>query len=260
MSPKHEEESELHFIKATHALKVSDNVSVQLSVNDTGPLMAPGIQLFNLAPGINICLEHRKLADKCFAETASEKASKQRYRNIRTYVNAWKPLLNMEAATVAISNDDALVLQNIEVKWKENDDSELVGEFQLDKTFSETRQIEIFYGDYACVRVSCSPSISSSSPNSKPSPTIESVFSDEEEDEASTGSEGKDENDMESFPPGGKAVERYWVGHCIFTGAKESLKFTLQLFQHSMTIPQDLRIGGIRRCIVEIIKQTIPCR
>ena len=223
-SPKHEEESKLHFIEVTRALRVSDSVSVQLSANDIGPLMTPDIQLFNLAPGISICLEHRKLADKCFAETASEKASKQRYHKIEAYVNAWKPLLNMEAATVAISNDDALVLQNIEVKWKENDRCQLVGEFQLDKTFSETRQIEISSGDYACVRVSCSMSSSS------------------------------------SLTPKEKAVERYWIGHCIFTGADIYLKFTLELFQHSMSIPQVLRSGGKRRCIVEIIKQTIPCR
>ena len=223
-SPKDEKESKLHFIEVTRALSISNNVSVQLSANDIGPLMTPDIQLFNLAPAINICLEHRKLADKCFVETGSVKASKQRYRKIKAYVNAWKPLLKMEAATVAISNDDALVLQNIEVTWKEKDGGQLVGEFQLDKTFSETRQIEISYGDYACVRVSCSTSSSS------------------------------------SLTPGGNPVERYWVGHCIFTGADTSLKFTLQLFQHSMSIPQALRSGGNRRCIVEIIKQTIPCR
>ena len=223
-SPKDEEESELHFIEAFRALKVSDNASVQLSANDVGPLMTPDIQLFNLAPGINICLEHRKLADKCFAEPASEKASKKGYRNIAAYVNAWKPLLNMEAATDAISNDDALVLQDIEVTWKENDDCQLVGEFHLGKKFSETRQIKIFYGDYACVRVSCSTSCSN------------------------------------SLTPRGKAVERYWVGHCILTGEGTSLKFTLKLFQHSMSIPQVLRSGGTRRCIMEIIKQTIPSR
>ena len=259
-SPKDEEESELHFIKAIRALKVSDNVSVQLSANDVGPFMTPDIQLFNLVPGINICLEHRKLADKCFAETASEKASKQRYRNIRAYVNAWNPLLNMEAATVATRNDDALVLQGIEVTWKVDDDSKLVGKFRLDKMFSETRQIEIFCGDYACVRVSCSTSVSNSSPNSELSSAIKSVFLDEHGEEASTGSEGEDENDKESFTAGGEAVERYWVGHCIFTGADTSLKFTLQLFQHSMSIPQVLRSGGTRRCIVEIIKQAIPSR
>lgn len=219
-SPK----DELHFIKATLALKVSDNVSVQLSANDIGPLMTPHIQLFNLAPGINICLEHKKLADKCFAETASEKASKQRYKNVIAYVNAWKPLLNMEAATGAISNDDAFILQDIEVKWEENDDCELVGEFHLDKKFSETRQIEIFYGDYACVRVPCSTC------------------------------------SFSSLTPGGKAVERYWVGHFIFTGAGTSLKLKLKLVQHSMSIPQVLRRGGTRRCMVEIIKQTIPSR
>ena len=215
---------DLHFIKVTRALKVSANVSVQLSANDIGPLMTPDIQLFNLTPGINICLEHRKLSDKCFAETASEKASKQRYGDIMAYANAWTPLLKMEAATEAISNDDAFVLQDIEVKWKENDDCQLVGEFHLDKTFSETRQIEIFHGDYACVRVSCSASSS------------------------------------RSLTPREKAVERFWVGHCIFTGAGTSLKFKLKLFQHSMSIPQVLLSGGTRRCIVEIIKQTIPSR
>ena len=229
-SPKNEEESELHFIKANRVLKVSDNASVQLAANDAGPLMTPDIQLFNLAPGIHICLEHRKLADKCFAEPASEKASKQRYKSITTYVNAWKPLLKMEAATEAISNDDALDLLDIEVRWQEDDDCQLVGEFHLDKTFSETRQIEIFYGDYACVRVPCSNSSSS------------------------------------SLTPGEKAMERYWVGHCtcIFSGADTSedtyMKFTLKLFQHSMSIPQVLRSGETRRCIVEIIKQTIPSR
>lgn len=259
-SPKHEEESKLHFIKVTRSLRVSDSVSVQLSANDTGPLMAPDIQLFNLAPGINICLEHRKLSDKCFAETALEKASKQGYKNIRAYVNAWNPLLNMEAATVAILNDDTLVLQDIEVTWKEDDDSNLVGEFRLGKKFSETRQIEIFCGDYACVRVSCFTSVSSSSPNSEMFPAIKSVFSDKDEEESSTGSEGKDENDKESFTAGENAVERYWVGHCIFTDADKSLKFTFRLFQHSMSVPQVLRSGGNRRCMVEIIKQTIPCR
>ena len=257
-STKDEEESELHFIEATHALKVSDKVSVQLSANDIGPIMAPDIQLFNLAPGISICLEHRKLADKCFAETASQKASKQRYKDIRTYVNAWNPLLKMEAATVAILNDDALILQDIEVTWKQ-DDSKLLGKFRLGKKFSETRQIEIVCGDYACVRVSCSKSVSSSSPNSDLSSEIKSVFSDKDGEVGSAGSEGKHENDKESFTAGRKSVERYWVGHCIFTGADTTLKFTLQVFQHSMSIPQVLRSGRPQRCIVEIIKQTIPC-
>ena len=259
-SPKYDGESKLHFIEATNALKVSDKVSVQLSANDTGPLIAPDIQLFTLAPGINICVEHRKLSDKCFAETALEKASKQGYKNITAYVNTWNPLLNMEAATVAILNDDAIVLQDIEVTWKEDDETKIVGEFRLGKKFSETRQIEIFCGDYACVRVSCFTSVSSSSPNSEMFPAIKSVFSDKDEEESSTGSEGKDENDKESFTAGENAVERYWVGHCIFTDADKPLKFTFRLFQHSMSVPQVLRSGGNRRCIVEIIKQTIPCR
>ena len=258
-SSKDEEESELHFIEASHALKVSDKVSVQLSANDSGPIMAPDIQLFNLAPGISICLEHRKLADKCFAETASQKASEQRYKDIRTYVKAWNHLLNMEAATVAISNDDALILQDIEITWKQDNDSKLVGKFWLDKMFSDTRQIEIRCGDYACVRVSCSASVSSRSPNSKLSSAIKSVFSDEDGEDGTSENEGEHDNDKESFTAGRESVERHWVGHCIFTGADKSLTYTLKVFQHSMSIPQVLRGGEPQRCIVEIIKQTIPC-
>ena len=262
-----DEENKLHFFDTTLVLRISDIVSVQLSTNETDAFISPDIQLFKLAPGINICVEHRKLADKCFAEVASEKASKQRYDSVIKYVKAWKPLLTMEAASNAVSNDDAVLLQNVEMKWKENDDRELVGEFKLDKNFCETRQIEILHGDYACVRVSCPTIFSTSSSNSGSFSTMESKLSHRDEYKEYSRSDNEGEADKNSLSGGGKRKEWYWVGHCIFTGADsivtavdKSLKFTLRLFQHSVNIPQGLQEGRICSCIVEIIKKTIPSR
>ena len=257
-----EEDMKLHFTYTRLLLKVSDIVEIQLSANGMGALMLPDIQLFQLAPGINICLEHRKHADKCFAVVASKKASFQRYGSIGQYVRIWKPLLTMEAATVAVSNDDSLVLQNIEVTWEENDDGKLVGYFQLHKTFIETRQIEIFRGDYACVRV---PYQTSSAINSSELFSYAAygnyASSSGSSDVCETATEAESKDDMESLTYDMKSMERYFVGHCVFTACTEnSQKFTFQLFQCSMKIPQGLRNGESRICTVEIIKQTIPSR
>ena len=256
-----EEDMVLHFIHTKLMLKVSDVVEVQLSANEMGPLMLPDIQVLELAPSVQLCLEHRKHTDKCFAEVASEKASLARYRSVERYMILWKPLLIMEAATNAVSNDDSLVLQNIKVTWRMDERGKLVGSFQLQKTFAETRKIEIFCGDYACVRVPYQASLSSSFSEMFPHLT-------DEHNAASSGysalynsaHESKNADNTKSLTRERKSVERYFVCHCVFTKADISLKFTLQLFQSSMKTPEGLMKGETRSCTVEVIKQTIPCR
>lgn len=256
-----EEDMVLHFIHTKLMLKVSDVVEVQLSANEMGPLMLPDIQVLELAPSVQLCLEHRKHTDKCFAEVASEKASLARYRSVERYMILWKPLLIMEAATKAVSNDDSLVLQNIKVTWRMDERGKLVGSFQLQKTFAETRKIEIFCGDYACVRVPYQASLSSSFSEMLPHLADEHYT-------ASSGysalynsaHEAKNADNNKSLTRERKSVERYFVCHCVFTKAESSLKFTLQLFQSSMKTPEGLMKGETRICTVEVIKQTIPCR
>ena len=257
-----EDDPAVHFIEASQVLKVADNVSVQLSANNIGGLMSPEIQLFNLAPGIDICLEHRKLSDKCFATRASEEASQQLYKSIKKYVHVWRPVLDMEAATVAVKNDDTIILHNLEVKWNEDERRKFVGTFQLNKNFCKTRQIEIFYGDYACVKVSCPMSFSSKEMEREP-PAAGSASNVSSGSPASseyeTANDGED--GITSLALNTKAINSYWVGHCAFTSADSSLmKYTIELFQHTMEVPEGFGSGKSWTCTVEIIKQTIPSR
>ena len=251
------DDTAVHFIETSLVLKAADNVSVQLSSNDSGGLLSPEIQLFNLAPGVNICIEHRKLTDKCFATLASEEASQQLYKSVKKYVHVWRPVLDMEAATVAVKNDDTILLQNLEVKWSEDDDGKYVGEFQLDKDFCKHRHIEIFSGDYACIKVTFPTSFSSQEVEKEI--TAEPACNVSSESEYETASD--DEGAMESSALNKKAMKSYWVGHCTCSLANTLLmKYALKLFQHSMTVPEGFRNGKRWICTVEIIKQTIPSR
>ena len=246
-----------HFVETSLVLRVADSVSIQLSASNAEAFISPEVQCFNLSPNINICIEHRKLADKCFVTSASGKDSLQCYKSINGYVYDWKPVVAMEAATVAVKNDDTLTLQNLEVEWREDESGKFVGKFRLEEKYCKTRQIEIFTGDYACVRIACPKSCS----RALHSPAR---FSDQSE--STTSFECRRECEKHDDVWG--EIERnqawrknFWVGHCnIVVPGSQEMNFTLELFQHSTEFPD---LSGNRKswiCTVEIIKQTVPFR
>ena len=246
-----EEDAKVHFVETSLHLKVADTVNVHLAANNSSGLASPEIELFNLAPGIDICIEHRKLPDRCFSITATQKATQRNYKSIGLYVDLWKPVLQVEAATVAVRGDDTIILKDLEVEWK-SAGRKTVGIFHLCKQFTETRRIEIYRWDYACVRVNC---FNASSTN------LSSENEDDNEKTCSgTKAKGKDgENDAQ------RQRRSYWVGHCTITEANSSrdpIRYTLTLFQTSMAVPKELKSdeGYTRTCTVEIIKQAIPSR
>ena len=212
----------------------------------------PEIQSFKLGPDINICLEHRRLSDKCFVEVATKEASQQSYSTIDNYVLAWNPVLAMEAATDSIRSDDSFILQNLKVKWQMDDfENVWVGKFRLNNEFCKTRHIEIFDGDYACVRISVARSLASRSDSSGSNSEYE------------TASEGEDW--MESSSLDQEATKRFWVGHCNITvdvpkSKWKPKKYLMKLFQHSMDFSNILKRGKVLICTVEILKQSIPLR
>ena len=241
-----EEDAKVHFVETSLHLKVADTVNVHVAANNSSGLASPEIQLFNLAPGIDICIEHRILPDRCFSITATQKATQRNYKSIGLYVDLWKPVLQMEAATVAVRGDDTIILKDLEVEWK-SADRKTVGIFQLWKQFTETRQIEIYQWDYACVRVNCFNLPSGNEDNN-------------EETGGGTKAKGKDEENNTQ-----RRRHSYWVGHCIITEAnsfRDPIKYTLTLFQTSMAVPKEFKSdeGYTRTCTVEIIKQAIPSR
>ena len=65
----------VHFVETSLVLQVADSVSIQLSASNAEAFISPEVQCFSLSPNINICLEHRKLTDKCFVTSVSGKDS-----------------------------------------------------------------------------------------------------------------------------------------------------------------------------------------
>lgn len=263
-----DDDDEMHFQKVSLILKVSDTVNIQLAVNEVRGLMSPEIQLFKLASGMDVCLEHRKRPDRCFVELASDHSSQPKYKDIRRYIKAWEPVLAMEAATQAITNDDVIILQNLTVKWREND-KEIIGEFLLEKSFCTTRCINISDGDYACAKVWCPVSVQAEGSDTSKSIAAntlwktdkkveEEEFSDSDDDSSFyTASEGEDELESSKFKDG-KGEHFVWVGHCSIT--KKEDRVTLHLKQQSIHIPSALLDGDGCICTLEIIKLAINHR
>lgn len=246
----------VHFVETSLVLQVGDSVSIQLSASSTEAFISPEVQCFNLSPDINICLEHRKLADKCFVTAASGKDSQQCYKSINAYVYDWRPVVAMEAATVAVKNDDTFTLQNLEVKWREDESGKFVGDFRLEEKYCKTRQIEIFTGDYACVRFACPKSCSRVLHSPSRFSENELITSSEYHEEC-----GKTDDVWDEIERNQASRKTCWVGHCnIIVSGSQQMNFALKLFQHSMEFPDLLENRNSWICTVEIIKQTIPFR
>ena len=142
-----------HFYEKGMVLKKFDIVHLQLSAQMYNGILRPEVQLFNITPNLLICLEHRKHPGQCFATTARYYASKKRYASVKEYVEAWKPVLAMEAATEAVKDNEGFAIHHLEVKWKDIREEEEEASFVLSNSYCTSRYLEFYPGDFVCVRV-----------------------------------------------------------------------------------------------------------
>ena len=152
-SPSSSEEI-FHFYEKKLALKKYNFLSVQLCPHMTRGILQPDIQMLKVNPYLNICIEHRKYPRESFAHTARHQASRERYETIDEYIQAWEPVLAMEAATEAVKENDGFVIEHLSVQWKQENES-LTGFFSLTSIYCKNRRVEFYPGDLVCVRVPC---------------------------------------------------------------------------------------------------------
>ena len=152
-APSSEETSD-HFYQKSIALRKYEFFSVQLCPHMTRGILQPDIQMFKVDPHINICIEHHRYPRESFAHTARHQVSRERYGTIDEYIKAWKPVLAMEAATEAVKENDAFIIEDLNVTWKyELEDNNVSGLFTLPWSYCDSRQLTFFSGDLACIRV-----------------------------------------------------------------------------------------------------------
>ena len=155
-APPSSSEEAFHFYEKKLALKKYNFLSVQLCPHMTRGILQPDIQMVNVNRYLNICIEHQKYPRESFAHTARHQASREQYETIDEYINAWKPVLAMEAATKAVKENDGFVIEHLSVEWGKEDES-LTGFFTLTLDYCKNRQVEFYPGDLVCVRVPCPP-------------------------------------------------------------------------------------------------------
>lgn len=92
-------------------------LKVWLSASDRKPLLMPSIQLLEVAPFWNICVQHNMSPASCFASPILTIASKERYNNMEEYVSLWEDVLLAEASTQSIKEAELKVIRDVELKW-----------------------------------------------------------------------------------------------------------------------------------------------
>ncbi|XP_070542881.1 3'-5' exoribonuclease HELZ2-like [Ptychodera flava] len=231
----------------TRPFKSGDVLRVQIGTQRSKGSTRPCVDLVRLAPGVDICKEHRTDPVRCFSEIASKKIpslEKRKQMSISEYKKAWLPVLAMSAVDNSIRKYENYTIDNVEIEWKStNCAAGLMGQFSLLSSFCESRNIKfISYmhqesHDYACVRY-------------QPCNRGDSV-------------------EWES----GKMVDKNfcWIGHCIITGVRTFsekdedgyVEVTIQLqqtnnnFLHSIL---EAKMNSRLSCTIEIVQKATPDR
>ena len=275
---KHEVTSETrgpfthHYAEFEVTLRKASVVRVQVSAEPIKGLLTPHIQLYNITPKLDICLEHRSNPMKCFATMTTLKAAKQNFKDLEQYRQAWLPVIALESASGAISNDESAIIHNVEIKWQElasNTGDAFFGTVTLPYKFCSDRQLgfstdlsvrnarvlavksKMNHGhqlsngdvyaednpltfDFICIRYS---GLSSSYFTKNSSSQVK-----EESEELIT-----------------------WVGHCIVTEVvnekKNYVTLTIRLNQSNSPIPVALLKGdNVPKCTMEWIPKNLPDR
>ena len=192
----------------------------------------PTIQLFNITPSLDICLEHINNPIGCFSAIVSTKASRETYSDLSEYRNSWLPALRMEAAVDAVNEGFSSRILNVPVLWhlQNKRKKKTTAEFTLTQTFCAKRFL--FHVDL-----------------SRTNETIHSILGDLV---------------CVRYKSKGSSMSPVWVAHCIIieaTGCDDRGDVTIvcELHQSGQNIPAEI-IEEEVDCTIEWIPIALPLR
>ena len=222
-------------------------VKIQLSAELSRGLLTPCIQLLNLTPTLNICLEHRSDPVLCFADVEHSSVVKKSYRGLtlKQYREGWLYVVAIEAAKSSVKGEDSITIHNVPITWREEDGSTF-GAFYLRTDFCRNRFIKFTSSDedfdeedmsldFFCVRYS----------NMKKKTYLTDTRLDQY---------AKDFGD-----------EMVWVGHCVSLAAeeigedKDMIKLNMRLFESKVAFPGSAWLNG-QKATVEFMSKILPSR
>uniref|UniRef100_K7G1I5 Helicase with zinc finger 2 n=1 Tax=Pelodiscus sinensis TaxID=13735 RepID=K7G1I5_PELSI len=144
-----------HYVGLSLELSPGDALQLQLTTDVFRGFLVPIVQLWSVAPGFDVCLQHTEKPIDCFSRYATL-ASRDAYKSPSDYTKVWKPLSAMESATCAVAENDSIVLQEVRIVWdkQRNRKGQLQGTFSFTKSFLEECAIEVDFNHcYLCIRL-----------------------------------------------------------------------------------------------------------
>ena len=91
---------------------------ISLGANFSDYILSPCIQLLEVAPMLNVCVQHSTNPVSCFSTPVLSDACRLQYNDISEYIDLWEKVLLAEAAVQSVSdNAEVQLIQNVPLKW-----------------------------------------------------------------------------------------------------------------------------------------------
>ncbi|XP_075384425.1 3'-5' exoribonuclease HELZ2 isoform X2 [Tenrec ecaudatus] len=144
-----------HFVDVVRDLGPGDVLQVQLGASLQQGLLTPALQLWTVAPGLSLCLQHVGQPRDCFSGSTPQ-AAPDRCATVEEYTRVWGPFCTLESLSSAVAENDSITLQHLPVSWllERTPQGHLQGSFLLDLAFLREHSLESSFGhSYLCVRL-----------------------------------------------------------------------------------------------------------
>ena len=102
--------------------KLGSNSIVRVWLGQTfrrEPILSSSLQLMEVAPELQICLQHNEHPAECFSDTEFCQASKATYTSLNEYVSLWEKVLLAEVAqdSVLSRENRFIILKEVPLQW-----------------------------------------------------------------------------------------------------------------------------------------------
>ncbi|KAJ7999579.1 hypothetical protein DPEC_G00195880 [Dallia pectoralis] len=131
----------LHNVVLTLELKPGDTLQVQMMSEIKRGYWTPVVQLVCIKPTFEVCVNHAHSPITCFSERAKY-PSKSIYNDTDKYREIWSPLCEMESASNAVDECDSIVIEDLELEWKNLSEKKTKGSFDLPLKYIKEWAIE----------------------------------------------------------------------------------------------------------------------
>ncbi|KAM7423379.1 hypothetical protein PAMA_011103 [Pampus argenteus] len=119
-----------HYVDFELQVQPGDTLQIQMTSEVRRGFHMPAIQLVNIKPKFEVCVDHVHNPITCFSRCAND-PSRIYYSDTKEYVRIWKPLCKMESAATAVGESDSIIIENLVVDFSQEQEGTLSGSFFL---------------------------------------------------------------------------------------------------------------------------------